>query len=199
MQPKTTFAARAGRWSAHHAKTALGLWVAFVLVAVFVGQGVGLVKTDDGTGGPGDSGRADRILQDAFPKQQARGDRPDPGPEGRDRVRRAAARRRARRRPQRRRAAAASGRALGARAPGRATSSPPTPLGARDLRASPATTTPTERGVVPIERAVERRRGAPPRRLRRPVRRRERRRARCRRRSATTSAAPRRCRCRSRC
>ena len=43
MHPKTTFAARAGRWSAHHAKTALGLWVAFVLVAVFVGQGVGLV------------------------------------------------------------------------------------------------------------------------------------------------------------
>ena len=42
MHPKTTFAARAGRWSAHHAKTALGLWVAFVLVAVFVGQGAGL-------------------------------------------------------------------------------------------------------------------------------------------------------------
>ena len=71
MHPKTTFAARAGRWSAHHAKTALGLWAAFVLLAVFVGQGVGLVKTDDKAGGPGDSGRADRILQDAFPKEKA--------------------------------------------------------------------------------------------------------------------------------
>ena len=56
MQAKTTFAARAGRWSAHHAKTALGLWVAFVLVAVFVGQGVGLVNTDDASDGAGDSG-----------------------------------------------------------------------------------------------------------------------------------------------
>jgi len=71
MHPKSTFAARAGRWSAHHAKTALGLWVAFVLVAVFVGQGIGLVKTDDTASGPGDSGRADRILQNAFPKQKA--------------------------------------------------------------------------------------------------------------------------------
>ncbi len=67
---KTTFAARAGSWSAHHRKTAIGLWLAFVVTAVFVGQGVGLVtKSDDA--GAGDSGRAERIMNDAFPQDTA--------------------------------------------------------------------------------------------------------------------------------
>ncbi len=70
MQSKTTFAARAGRWSAHHAKTALGLWVVFVVASVMIGQGVGMVNTDDNDGS-GDSGRADRVLQQAFPKKDA--------------------------------------------------------------------------------------------------------------------------------
>ncbi len=124
--PKTTFAARAGRWSAHHAKTALGLWVAFVLVAVFVGQGVGLVKTDDRSGGPGDSGRADRILQDAFPREQADETILIQGPKGSSVVGRPRPGRGARRRPQRERAARRPAGAFGARTARRRTSCPPT-------------------------------------------------------------------------
>ena len=72
MHSKTTFAARAGRWSAHHAKTALGLWVAFVLVAVFVGQGVGARehRRRPATARATPAGPT-AILQDAFPKQSA--------------------------------------------------------------------------------------------------------------------------------
>ena len=35
------FAARAGRWSADHWKTAVAIWVAFVVVAVGLGMTVG--------------------------------------------------------------------------------------------------------------------------------------------------------------
>src|SRR5919198_777615 len=62
-----TFAARAGRWSAQHRKTAIWGWIAFVVVAFVIGGAVGVKKPTDYIG-PGDSGRADQLALDHFPK-----------------------------------------------------------------------------------------------------------------------------------
>jgi RND superfamily putative drug exporter len=62
----TTFAARAGRWSAEHRKTAIWGWLAFVLVAVVIGGVVGMKDSSQQTA-VGDSGRADKVLDRAFP------------------------------------------------------------------------------------------------------------------------------------
>src|SRR3990170_3337051 len=63
-------AARMGRWSAAHWKTATFGWLAFVVVAVALGGAVGTTSIDPNTAGPGESGRMDRILQAGF-KQPA--------------------------------------------------------------------------------------------------------------------------------
>ncbi len=63
-------AARMGRWSARHWKTATFGWLALVLVAFAVGNVVGTKHVDPYTAGPGESGRMDRILNDGF-KQPA--------------------------------------------------------------------------------------------------------------------------------
>ena len=63
-----TFAARAGRWSAQHRKKAIWGWIAFVVVAFAIGSAVGTKKPSDYVG-PGDSGKADQLLLDHFPKQ----------------------------------------------------------------------------------------------------------------------------------
>jgi RND superfamily putative drug exporter len=62
-------AARMGRWSASHWKTATFGWLAFVLVAFGLGGMVG-TRNIDNTAGPGESGRMDRILEAGF-KQPA--------------------------------------------------------------------------------------------------------------------------------
>src|SRR5215475_182801 len=62
-------AARMGRWSAAHWKTATFGWLAFVLIAFGLGGMVGM-KTIDNAAGPGESGRMDRILENGF-KQPA--------------------------------------------------------------------------------------------------------------------------------
>src|SRR3954462_5222461 len=64
-----TFAARAGRWSAQHRKTAIWGWIAFVIVAFVIGGALGVKKPTDYIG-PGDSGRADQLALDHFPKDQ---------------------------------------------------------------------------------------------------------------------------------
>ncbi|HVP01076.1 MAG TPA: MMPL family transporter [Solirubrobacteraceae bacterium] len=66
----TTFAARAGRWSARHRKTAIALWLAFVVAAVAAGQLAGLVNATQNQG-TGESARAERTLQRAFPHDAA--------------------------------------------------------------------------------------------------------------------------------
>ena len=63
-------AARMGRWSAGHWKTATFGWLALVIVAFAVGNAVGTKTVDPYTAGPGESGRMDRILNDGF-KQPA--------------------------------------------------------------------------------------------------------------------------------
>src|SRR5262245_34719310 len=63
-------AARMGRWSASHWKTATFGWLAVVLVAFALGAAVGTKNVDQNAPGPGESGRMDRILDDGF-KQPA--------------------------------------------------------------------------------------------------------------------------------
>ena len=63
-------AARMGRWSAAHWKTATFGWLAFVVVAFALGGMVGTKSIDPNATGPGESGRMDRILDAGF-KQPA--------------------------------------------------------------------------------------------------------------------------------
>ena len=62
-------AARMGRWSATHWKTATFGWLAFVVVAFALGGLVG-TKNVDSNAGPGESGRMQKILDAGF-KQPA--------------------------------------------------------------------------------------------------------------------------------
>jgi uncharacterized membrane protein YdfJ with MMPL/SSD domain len=62
---RLNLAARAGRWSASHWKTATFGWLAFVIVAVVLGGAIGTKQlTDDDS--PGESGRMERILDAGF-------------------------------------------------------------------------------------------------------------------------------------
>ena len=61
-------AARAGRWSARHRKTAILGWIAFVVLAFVIGGAVGTQQLTDEQSGVGDSGHAARTVSDAYPK-----------------------------------------------------------------------------------------------------------------------------------
>src|SRR6478752_8803417 len=63
-------AARMGRWSAAHWKTATFGWLALVVVAFALGGQIGTKQIDPNTKGPGESGRMDKILDAGF-KQPA--------------------------------------------------------------------------------------------------------------------------------
>src|SRR6266542_2186750 len=62
----SNLAARIGRWSAAHWKTATFGWLALVLVAFAAGGLVGTKQADPTKAGPGESGRMDRILDAGF-------------------------------------------------------------------------------------------------------------------------------------
>jgi uncharacterized membrane protein YdfJ with MMPL/SSD domain len=64
---------RIGRWSAQHRKTAIFGWLAFVLAAVVIGFNLVPQKEIDNTkaAGPGESGQAAEVLNDAFPTESA--------------------------------------------------------------------------------------------------------------------------------
>jgi uncharacterized membrane protein YdfJ with MMPL/SSD domain len=62
----SNLAARMGRWSAGHWKTATFGWLALIVVAFAVGGQVGTNSVDPNTAGPGESGRMDRILDAGF-------------------------------------------------------------------------------------------------------------------------------------
>jgi RND superfamily putative drug exporter len=68
MAPTTShnLAARMGRWSADHWKTATFGWLAFVIVAFGLGGLAGMKSIDPNAPGPGQSGRMDRILDAGF-------------------------------------------------------------------------------------------------------------------------------------
>jgi len=64
------FAARAGRWSAEHRKTAIVGWVVFVVLAVLVGGKIGQKDLDESAAGNGEAKRGDMIIKAAgFPEQ----------------------------------------------------------------------------------------------------------------------------------
>src|SRR5256885_4682814 len=65
-----SLAARAGRWSTRHRGKAIVGWLAFVVVAFAIGSAVGTVNPKD-QGGHGDSAKADKILDGAYPDRSA--------------------------------------------------------------------------------------------------------------------------------
>lgn len=62
----TSIAARMGRWSALHRRRAVLGWFAFVVAAVVAGSLTG-TRTPEGSDGVGESGRAQTVLDGAFP------------------------------------------------------------------------------------------------------------------------------------
>ena len=67
MKQTRSLAARAGRWSATHRKTAIWGWLAFVVVAFAIGGAVGTKTLQQDQLGVGESGRADQTIEGAFP------------------------------------------------------------------------------------------------------------------------------------
>src|SRR5205085_5737587 len=65
-----TLAARAGRWSAQHRKKAIWGWLAFALIAFMIGGALGTKTQTNAQSGVGQSGRAARTLDGAFPRHQ---------------------------------------------------------------------------------------------------------------------------------
>jgi uncharacterized membrane protein YdfJ with MMPL/SSD domain len=59
------FAARAGRWSAGHWKTAVAIWIAFVVVAIGLGMTVGTHTLTASEQSTGESARAEQLLTSA--------------------------------------------------------------------------------------------------------------------------------------
>jgi RND superfamily putative drug exporter len=68
MQRAMNVAARMGAWSASHWKTAVFGWIAFVVAAFAIGLAVGTKNIDAKDANVGQSHKADRILQKAFPQ-----------------------------------------------------------------------------------------------------------------------------------
>ncbi|UGS38420.1 MMPL family transporter [Capillimicrobium parvum] len=65
---RENLAARAGRWSAAHRKTAIFGWLAFVAVSLVIGSAIGTKTLSDVDSGTGSSGRAERVLDEQFPQ-----------------------------------------------------------------------------------------------------------------------------------
>jgi uncharacterized membrane protein YdfJ with MMPL/SSD domain len=71
MSPSTrsyNLAARMGRWSASHWKTAVFGWLAFVVAALAIGNAVGTKNIDMKDANVGQSRKADQILSKGFPQ-----------------------------------------------------------------------------------------------------------------------------------
>ena len=69
--PAPNLAARAGRWSAAHWKTATFGWLGFVAVALLLGNAIGSHVLTQSNSGNGESGRASMTLAHAGFKQPA--------------------------------------------------------------------------------------------------------------------------------
>ena len=71
LQRSTNIAARMGRWSARHRKTAIFGWLAFVIVSFAIGITVGMQTIDQNDMNVGEARRGDHIIRDAgFPVDQ---------------------------------------------------------------------------------------------------------------------------------
>src|SRR5919204_4728108 len=60
----TNIAARMGRWSARHRKTAIFGWLAFVVASFVIGTAVGMQTIDQNDSNVGEAHRADHIIRD---------------------------------------------------------------------------------------------------------------------------------------
>ncbi len=65
LKQSNNIAARMGRWSASHWKTAVFGWIAFVIVAVVAGGAIGTKQIDQRDANVGQAHRADEILKQA--------------------------------------------------------------------------------------------------------------------------------------
>jgi uncharacterized membrane protein YdfJ with MMPL/SSD domain len=65
LKPSYNVAARMGRWSARHRKTAIFGWIAFVAAALVLGGMIGTKKLTDADTGAGESGHAARVFEAA--------------------------------------------------------------------------------------------------------------------------------------
>ena len=68
MKPRN-LAARAGRWSSTHRKTAIFGWLALVVLSLAIGGAVGTNNLKDEDQGTGQSRSAQQIVNDNFPKK----------------------------------------------------------------------------------------------------------------------------------
>jgi uncharacterized membrane protein YdfJ with MMPL/SSD domain len=73
MQTQSNLTARIGRWSALHRRKAILGWLAFVAVSLVIGFNLVPQKEIDNNkaAGPGESGQAAEVLNDAFPTESA--------------------------------------------------------------------------------------------------------------------------------
>jgi len=69
--PRRNLAAALGGWSARHRKTAIGIWLLFVVAATLLGGVAGRAGLPDYRQGAGDSARAEQILASAHINQPA--------------------------------------------------------------------------------------------------------------------------------
>ncbi len=70
IRRSNNLAARMGRWSATHKKTAIFGWLAFVAVAFMIGNTVGTKQLDPKKSGTGESGHVEAVLADDFKQPQ---------------------------------------------------------------------------------------------------------------------------------
>src|SRR5919206_284143 len=71
LKSSNNLAARMGRWSASHWKTAVFGWLLFVVVAFMIGTKVPTKTIDQNDSNVGQSHKADQILKNAFPETNA--------------------------------------------------------------------------------------------------------------------------------
>ena len=71
LKHSTNFAARMGRWSANHWKTAVFGWLAFVVASVFIGGAVGTKYLEPSDLAVGEARTADQDHRGRLPRQKA--------------------------------------------------------------------------------------------------------------------------------
>jgi uncharacterized membrane protein YdfJ with MMPL/SSD domain len=69
LKRSNNIAARMGRWSARHWKTAVFGWLAFVIAAFLIGKAVGTQYLEDSDASVGEARKADKIIEAGFPSK----------------------------------------------------------------------------------------------------------------------------------
>ena len=69
LKRSNNIAARMGRWSANHWKTATFGWLAFVIASIVIGGAIGTKYLEDNELNVGEARKADKIIDEAFPNR----------------------------------------------------------------------------------------------------------------------------------